>query len=185
MSRSNQLLQPDQKGGKSYSIGIDASITSFGIYCRPINHEEWYGFSLQSTATKIHDSYRVNELCDEAIACFENLRHPVAIACFEDYGPIGRTSGKITARAEICGILKRYFMQVKRCPIIMVPPNSLKNFATTKGNASKEQMLDAANRLGYYPDTHDEADAFFAATLGARVLLGGKIGVSFSRANPV
>jgi Holliday junction resolvasome RuvABC endonuclease subunit len=118
------------------------------------------------------------------IANIMNLPHPVSIITFEDYGPVNRTSGKITARAELCGILKQFALRQLGVPIVMIPPNSLKQYATGKGNASKEQMLDAAAKLGYYPDTNDEADAYFAASLGERIIAGNRVGVSFHRVNP-
>lgn len=45
-------------------------------------------------------------------------------------------------------------------PYIVVQPNVVKQYATGKGNAGKEQMLaDAIRRLGYQGSSFDEADA--------------------------
>lgn len=174
-------LQP----GPSYSVGLDPSLTGFGVYCLPLNGEhDWYGWRLQSTARDGSDTRRVLEITSDIIGCLADLDFPIQSFSFEDYGPIGKTSGKITARAEMCGILKHYALTALRVPVITVPPNALKQFSTGKGNASKEDMLTEANKHGYYPDTHDEADAYFVARLGRAAITGGNIGVSYERINP-
>jgi hypothetical protein len=108
----------------------------------------------------------------------------VCVVCIEDYGPINRMSGKIAQRAEMIGIIKHHVLRVLQVPLITVPPTSLKQFATGNGGSKKEAMLNQANALGYYPDTNDEADAFFCAKLGERVITGGRIGIDFTRTNP-
>lgn len=168
----------------AYVVGLDPSLTSFGVYCLPINHDEWYGFSLQSNAKDGNDTSRVVELAKEVADTLLDLPYPVAMAAFEDYGPINRTSGKITQRAEICGTLKSFLLIGMKVPIISLPPTSLKSFATGNARASKEDMLTRANNYGYWPDTHDEADAFFAARACENIIQGRKIDVSFTRVNP-
>ena len=56
--------------------------------------------------------------------------------------------------------------------IAYVPGPVLKKHLTGKGNAKKEQMVEAAQALGYKGKSHDEADAFGLALLGHH-LLGG------------
>jgi len=167
----------------SYVVGIDASLTSFGVYCLPTNNSDWYGWSLQSNSKDGDDTSRIMELATDTVSALLSLPLPISIAVFEDYGPINRTSGKITQRAEICGIVK-FHLLTWGVPIVMVSPNSLKSFASGNGKASKDAMLTAANKLGYYPDTHDEADAFHAARLGQSILNGDITGASFHRSNP-
>lgn len=181
---SSLLLQQTKGHGVSYSVGLDASITSFGVYCAPLGEADWFGFAVCSQAKEGSDTTRALEIADEVKSLLYDLPHPISIVTFEDYGPINKTSGKIAVRAEICGILKHHFLRVLKVPVLMVTPNSLKQFATGKGNASKENMLDAAAALGYYPDTTDEADAFFAASLGRNVHNGIRTGASFHRVNP-
>jgi hypothetical protein len=103
---------------------------------------------------------------------------------FEDYGPINRFAGKITQRAELCGIIKYHALAIWKVPVLMLAPTSLKSFATGKGKASKDDMMRAAHKYGYYPETHDEADAFHAARLGYYIHRGTKTGVSYHRVNP-
>lgn len=166
-----------------FSVGLDPSLTGFGVYCLPINHTDLYHWTLQSIASE-SDTRRVLSLADAVIEDIANLPHPVAVACFEDYGPINRMSGKICQRAEICGILKHHFLTARRAPVITIGPNALKTFATGNGKASKEDMLNQAAREGFYPNTNDEADAYFAAKVGLRAFKGTKVGASFERVNP-
>lgn len=53
-----------------------------------------------------------------------------------------------------------------------VTPSELKEWATGKGNASKDEMITAAGERGAAPQNHDEADAallrFMAIEAGAR-----------------
>lgn len=47
-------------------------------------------------------------------------------------------------------------------PYVEIPPNSLKKYATGRGNASKDEMLAAAiRRLGYEGHDHNQADALW------------------------
>jgi len=51
-------------------------------------------------------------------------------------------------------------------PTIVIPPTSLKKFATGRGDASKEQMIEAAKlKTGGEISGDDEADAFWLALL--------------------
>lgn len=56
--------------------------------------------------------------------------------------------------------------------VTAVTPASLKQYATGRGNAGKDQMLaEAIRRLDYQGHSHDEADALWLADLGARLAL--------------
>ena len=182
MHGGNIMLQSIAREVPNYSVGFDPSLTSFGVYLRPIDEGEWYGFTASSKSGSASDTHRVLGLHDEVKEACSGLE--IKIAVFEDYGPVNVRAGKITARAEMCGMLKQHFLQERRVPIIMVSPNSLKSFATGKGNAKKEDMLRACSERGYFPESADEADAYWAACLGDRILTGGKIGVQFTRVNP-
>lgn len=167
----------------SYAIGLDASLTSFGVYMLPIKGTgNTYSFTV-GTDNKTSDTWRTLDLATEVIEAIDAL--PLqSIATFEDYGPVGRTSGKITARAEMCGIIKYHLLCVRKVPIILVAPKPLKQYACGNGNAKKEQMLNAANALGVFPATNDEADAFHAARFGRDILAGNAPKFTFQRINP-
>lgn len=52
----------------------------------------------------------------------------------------------------------------RRIPIVRVGPTQVKEHATGRGNATKEEMMDAARkRWRFKPKTHDEADALWIA----------------------
>jgi len=181
------MLQSKREKSISYSIGLDPSLTSFGVHFRPIDGEgEWYGFAVTSEKGKAAaDTHRIFSLYEEVVEAIENLGiEKVSIAVFEDYGPINRMAGKITQRAELCGLLKRYLLTVVKTPVITVTPTALKKFATGTAKAKKDAVMSAAAALGYIFETRDEADAYFAAMLGAHLINGDRIGVEFIRVNP-
>jgi hypothetical protein len=113
-----------------------------------------------------------------------NLPHPIQVVTFEDYGPINARAGKIAQRAEMCGVLKSFFLQQMRLPLFLVKPNALKTFATGKGNSKKDAMMQAAAAGGYFAVCSDDADAYHAAMLGKTLILGNKCGVAYERVNP-
>jgi Holliday junction resolvasome RuvABC endonuclease subunit len=86
------------------------------------------------------------------------------------YGQNGRQRGKFDT-AELGGCV-RLFMYRKGIPMLIVPPNSLKLFATGKGNADKDMMVEAALSSGYSAKKHDDADAFFLYRMGCTYLSG-------------
>lgn len=47
--------------------------------------------------------------------------------------------------------------------VVMVSPNDLKEFALGKRSGSKDEMIDAANRMGYEGHEDNEADSFMLA----------------------
>lgn len=52
-------------------------------------------------------------------------------------------------------------------PVVVVPPSSLKKFATGKGNANKDAMvLATARRFSWFDGGNDEADALWLAAMG-------------------
>lgn len=178
------MFQSEPHKDQTYSLGLDASLSSFGVYFQPINHDEWYGFTVETKTDHGTDTRRILDVAEEILQSIASVDHRISIAAFEDYGPINRTSGKITQRAEICGILKHHLLRVAKVPIIMVSPGALKEFATGKGNAGKPAMRDAAARHGYFPESDDECDAFFLSRIGQRLLNGERVGVAFHRVNP-
>jgi crossover junction endodeoxyribonuclease RuvC len=77
---------------------------------------------------------------------------------------------------ELGGIV-RWNLWARKIPFVVIPPSNLKQFATGKGNAKKEEVLAAAIRaLGYLGHSNDEADAIWlwhmaAARYGQSVLM--------------
>ena len=106
------------------------------------------------------------------------------MAAIEDYGQVSKFAGKLTARAELCGLIKSYLIKERRIPLITIPPKSLKLYATGNGNAGKKDMLVKASFYGFETTISDEADAFFAARLALDVLRGKKTGANYLMHKP-
>lgn len=66
---------------------------------------------------------------------------------------------------EVGGVIRCRLFELD-IPYTVVPPASLKRFATGAGNADKERMLETARRCGATPRNHDEADAYHARRMG-------------------
>lgn len=103
---------------------------------------------------------------------------------FEDYGPINKFAGKLTARAEVCGIIKNYLYRERRIPIVLVSPLSLKKYATGNAKSGKDSMVLRASFFGFETSVSDEADAFFCARLGSDILAGKKTGATYTMLKP-
>ena len=76
---------------------------------------------------------------------FEEVRRHAGTQAAHVYGGL---MGTLTAWCEENSI-----------PYSSVPVGTIKRAATGKGNATKEQMIEAAKRLGYNPADDNEADA--------------------------
>lgn len=82
--------------------------------------------------------------------------------------------------AELGGVIRYALWEVDIVPVV-IPPSTLKKFATGKGNAKKEDMLAAAiRRLNYERANHNEADALFLLHAGAHLV--GRPLVAFPQA---
>lgn len=67
---------------------------------------------------------------------------------------------------EIGGVIRR-MLRANGFEYVEIPPSSLKRFATGRGNATKDQMVAAAIRLGARGSVNDdEADAFHLRRMG-------------------
>ncbi len=72
----------------------------------------------------------------------------------------------------MAGVLESVMGSV--APIVDALPSEIKKYATGKGGAKKDEMLDAAEQLGYSALTEHAADAFLAAHYGINhIEIGG------------
>lgn len=114
-------------------------------------------------------------------ACHEGHPHPsTTCRCFaEPYGVHpdlvameGFSFGSVQAAHAVGGLgmtirLRLYELAI---PFIVIPPSSVKVFATGKGSAGKDEMFAAAiRRLGYEGNSKDQCDALwiYHATMAA------------------
>lgn len=78
-------------------------------------------------------------------------------------GPSFQSKGQgQVSRYELLGIIKHYLRQQEYLHMVL-PPTSLKLYATGYGKADKDQMIAAAAKEGFRTKSDDEADAFWLA----------------------
>lgn len=95
------------------------------------------------------------------------LQHPdrADVAILEGYF-IGIQGGAVIQLAELGGIVRLALWEAG-VPFVVIPPSTLKKFATGKGVATKDKMLAAAIRaFGFQGDENNEADAHLLAATG-------------------
>lgn len=91
------------------------------------------------------------------------------VAVIEGYGYARPHT--LAALAELGGVV-RTTLHRHRVPFVVIAPSALKRFAVGRGNATKEEMLEAASVLTAtldperQPSSHDEADAYWLRRAG-------------------
>lgn len=80
--------------------------------------------------------------------------------------------GRVFELGEIGGVL-RLLVHEYQLSYVVVPPASLKKYATGKAQAEKADMCNAARRHGFDPgDDDNQADAFFLSQIARHLHLG-------------
>lgn len=149
-------------------VALDASLTSTGVAvynagapdlitatCKPPAH-------IDGTRRLIHIRDYVRALVTGEVAAL-----PMAdVVLLEGYA-YGMIRGQSNAHSlgELGGVLRVELLELE-IPLVVVPPATLKVYATGKGNAAKTDVFGAAvHRSGReFPNT-DEADAWWLAQL--------------------
>jgi crossover junction endodeoxyribonuclease RuvC len=135
-------------------VGIDLSLTGTGI-CHPDGSTE----TLKPKRTGMD---RLAWIRDEiALRCYlPHSTHQVDLIVIEgySYGSKGRAVVNI---GELGGVLRLYLHEYGP-PFVEIPPSCLKKYATGRGNAGKEDMLQAAViRSGHTFADNNAADAWW------------------------
>lgn len=154
------------------AIGIDASLTSFGLSA--VSPEDHYTMRFQP---KLRGVMRVDEIYEfvyDTVASLNALldvRHIV----MEDYAP--GVQGRRHAIGEGGGATKlallHCFSEDRLGFPTLVSPTALKKFVTGKGTAKKNEMLLAVYRKwGIEFSNDDMCDAFALGRLGLAILSG-------------
>ena len=149
-------------------IGIDPSLTSTGFAYTDKNGDIHTGRilpkNMRGPERLYFIKYHVGKLLDDL---FGLLGGPVQSIIYEDYAMGGKTNkGRLFSIGELGGVLKTLAWE-RGMDVLLVPPSSLKLFATGKGNADKEEVMDAiAKRYSYSVTQNDEADAFILMKMG-------------------
>ena len=144
-------------------LAIDPSLTSTG-----------YAYTLGVGAItgtiepkKLVGARRLCDIRDEIDGMMEEIEPALVVMEKLIGGPNRETT---IHQAELIGVLKVLFHE-KGKRILLVPPSTLKLFATGKGNADKDEMRVAAGKeRGKFFQSHDEADAFHLLQMGIGAL---------------
>ena len=90
-------------------------------------------------------------------------KHRVSAICAE--APfMGKSAKVIMTLAELGGVA-RLISKLQRIPFYLVQPSEIKKFATSKGNASKDDMIHAGELRGWDVEDDNEADARWLSLL--------------------
>lgn len=149
-------------------IGFDPSLTSSGF--------SYIDNSGQVHTGRIRPKTRGVERLDFVSECFNDLFSSMVrqyrscpLLVYEGYSmgsPKMGNIGRFFDIGEQGGILKLLAYR-RGANILLVPPTSLKKFATGKGNADKESVIaSVASVWNYHIPHNDEADAFVLMQMG-------------------
>lgn len=137
-------------------VGLDLSLTSTGVSRK---------YGTHSIRVKSKDCERLIELRKEVLGYCITASH-VVIEGFSFGSPMqAHNVGGL-------GWIVRVGLFEAGIPYTVVPPSSLKKFATGKGNAKKDEILAAAVRAGAHVTGNDEADAWWLRQMGLMALAG-------------
>lgn len=146
-------------------VGLDLSLVStgwcIGSECGRIRPKKMSG--IQRRAWIADEVLDVGDHADVAI-----LNHVLfVIEAVPTHG-----AHSIVPLGMLHGVVLHRLYEWEAGAVAYVPGPTLKKFLAGSGNAKKEQMVAAAQALGYAGESHDEADAFGLALIGHH-LLGG------------
>ena len=137
-------------------VGLDLSLTSSGVATRD------RAFTLPTTLRGVE---RLAHLRSTILS----LVGPLDLVVIEGYS-YGSRSSQAHALGELGGVI-RLALHEGGIRYVIVPPKSVKKYATGKGNAGKEEMLtEAVRRLGYAGHSNDEADALWLRAMALDAL---------------
>lgn len=138
-------------------VGIDQSLNGTGLCLRDaagVVH-----------ATQTIDPGKLRGV--ERLACVKTrvtsfLSSRVAFVAFEGYSY--NSVGRVFELGEVGGVL-RLVVHEYGLSFVVVPPASLKKFATGNASAEKEDMVEAAKAAGFVTTDDNQADAFFLSQI--------------------
>jgi Holliday junction resolvasome RuvABC endonuclease subunit len=117
------------------------SSTSSGVWDLRPNRGESEGMRVIRFKSKVQDMIRI-----------ENIN----LVVYERVAGMHKSS--IIVASEMVGVLKALAIE-NGIDLACYSAGEIKRFATGKGNANKEAMVEAAIKLGYNPQDDNEADA--------------------------
>lgn len=154
-------------------IGIDPSLNSLGI-CLPDGEGSPITCRIRSQGHK--GLARLDHIRRELVEIYEKVlseHGKVSLIAYEDYS--FNSKGRSTFSSGELGGLLKWTLWRECIPLLMVPPTSVKLFATGKGNAEKGQVIErVADLWGYEAPNDDEADAYVLYRMGQAYLSSRK-----------
>lgn len=149
-------------------VGIDPSLSGTAVMYGGLGDPdpESRVFCLKSKGRQSVRS-RVDRFCCLAEVVADAVRSIGPKAVFiEGYSFASRTAGQASIH-EYGGLLRWHLSRAVTCDIVELPPSTVKKFFSGKGNATKEQMADAAiDRYGFRSDDDNIVDAYAVWRLG-------------------
>ena len=145
-------------------IGIDLSLTSTGIAYPDGSVEAYHPLTAGRTN---HGMDRICEIRDYVRAVV--LAHrDLELVVMESLAYAAHDTERIGA--QLAGLVRACLFDLN-IPFLLVAPNTLKKYATGKGNADKYTVMRHADkRLGYEGSSTDEADALWLRAIGWALL---------------
>lgn len=137
------------------AIGLDPGVKSFGV-ALPDGSTR----TISPRAGSKDPARRLNEILYR-LSAYLRLCSGLEIAMIEGYD-LGPRRGQLALvrLGELGGVVRGHLFELG-IPYMEVPPKSLKLYATGNGNASKDDMSEAARACGAEAANHDEADAWW------------------------
>lgn len=136
------------------ALGLDLSLAATGLAltdgtCRTIRPQ----------ADADEPARRLHELAERILLRLHN--QPADIAVLEGYVPGGKGGPLVMFRLAELGGPVRVLLFERNIPYVEISPTALKKFATGNGGASKDDVVNAAERYGATVANDNEADAWF------------------------
>lgn len=145
------------------TVGIDLSLTSPGLAI--VDSIGLVAWTLKPTGTGLD---RMRAIRAE-ITSVVNDDTTLVLIEGPSYG--SQSKGRQSGHHERAGLWWLVYERLERdttIPVVVVPPANLKQYATGKGNASKDAVLvAAAKRLPDFDGDNNAADAAWLAAMGA------------------
>lgn len=134
-------------------VGLDLSLTATGVCVDG---------TCDTIKTKRTGMERLHELRSEILQCCDGAD----LVVIEGYAMGSARQSHSYATGELGGLI-RYALWVHDIAYVEIPPASLKQFATGKGNANKDAMVATAARAGCPADDNNAVDAWWLFQMGA------------------
>jgi len=145
-------------------IGIDLSLTSTGIAYADGSVESYHPASAGAS------NYGLDRLCEirDYIRAAVLYSRDLELVVMESLAYAAHDTERMGA--QLAGVVRGVLFDLN-IPFLLVAPNTLKKYATGKGNADKYTVMRQADkRLGYEGSSTDEADALWLRAIGWALL---------------